>query len=100
MNYWCCYILIKSSQWINNLKGYLSNRQTLADRYARERNQVQIPVKISRNKKIILSPGEHSELIRDIIEDFSPRFAPGSQLIYAVTRVANGVILMKPYLLR
>jgi len=73
----------KSSQWINNLKGYLSNRQTLADRYARERNQVQIPVKISRNKKIILSPGEHSELIRDIIEDFSPRFAPGSQLIYA-----------------
>jgi hypothetical protein len=29
------------------------------------------------------SPGEHSELIREIIESFAARFAPGSMLIYA-----------------
>lgn len=28
-------------------------------------------------------PGEHSELIPAIIEDFAPRFAPGSLLVYA-----------------
>lgn len=40
-------------------------------------------MRIARGKKITLSPGEHSELIRAIIEDFGPRFAPGSVLIYA-----------------
>jgi hypothetical protein len=30
-----------------------------------------------------LSPGEHSELIRAIIESFAPRFVPGAVLIYA-----------------
>lgn len=42
-----------------------------------------IPVEIAPGKKINLSPGGHSELIRAIIEDFAPRFAPGSVLIYA-----------------
>jgi hypothetical protein len=30
-----------------------------------------------------LSPGEHSELIRAIIEEFAARFVPGGQLVYA-----------------
>ena len=42
-----------------------------------------IPVVIAPGKTIALSPGEHSELIRAIIEDFAPRFAPGSVLVYA-----------------
>ena len=42
-----------------------------------------IPVVIAAGTSIHLSPGEHSELIRDIVEQFAPRFAPGSVLIYA-----------------
>jgi hypothetical protein len=42
-----------------------------------------IPVCITKGASIHLSPGEHSELIRAIIEEFAPRFAPGSILIYA-----------------
>jgi hypothetical protein len=42
-----------------------------------------IPVQIAQDRQINLSPGEHSELIRDIIESFAPRFAPGAVLIYA-----------------
>ena len=34
-------------------------------------------------RKIALSPGEHSELIRAIIEDFGARFVPGGVLVYA-----------------
>jgi hypothetical protein len=30
-----------------------------------------------------LSPGKHSQLIKDIIENFAPRFMPGSRLLYA-----------------
>ncbi len=69
--------------WGDNLSVYLSKRKTLADRYAKERNQNRIPVQITQGKEIILSPGKHSELIRSIIEDFAQRFAPGSHLIYA-----------------
>ncbi len=70
-------------KWHDNLTAYLAERETLAARYAKEREQNRIPVEIAPGKKITLSPGEHSELIRAIIEDFAPRFAPGSVLVYA-----------------
>lgn len=72
-----------SSLWHDNLTAYLAKRETLVAKYAKEREQNRIPVEIAPHKKITLSPGEHSELIRDIIEDFAPRFAPGSLLVYA-----------------
>ncbi|MBD3812839.1 MAG: restriction endonuclease [Betaproteobacteria bacterium] len=72
-----------SSKWHDNLTAYLAERETLVARYAMEREQNRIPVEIAPGKEITLSPGEHSELIRAIIEDFAPRFAPGSVLVYA-----------------
>lgn len=69
--------------WHDNLAAYLSERETLVARYAKAREQNRIPVEISPGQQITLSPGEHSELIRSIIEDFAPRFAPGSVLVYA-----------------
>jgi len=42
-----------------------------------------LPVQVAPGKTIALSPGEHSELIRKIIEDFGGRFVPGGVLIYA-----------------
>ena len=67
----------------NNLTSYLAGRETLASRYAMEREQNRVPVKIAKDKEITLSPGEHSELIRDIIENFGPQFVSGGKLIYA-----------------
>lgn len=72
-----------SDQWHDNLTAYLAERETLVAKYAKEREQNRIPVEIAPGKEITLSPGEHSELIRAIIEDFAPRFAPGSVLVYA-----------------
>lgn len=72
-----------TSAWHDNLTKYLAERETLASRYAKEREQNRIPVRISHDQKISLSPGEHSELIQAIILDFAPRFAPDSALIYA-----------------
>lgn len=69
--------------WPQRLSAYLSGRQTLVAQYAKARKQNRIPVNIAPGKAIDLSPGEHSELIRDIIEDFASRFAPGSVLVYA-----------------
>jgi hypothetical protein len=72
-----------TKQWPAKLAAYLTEHQTLIAQYARERKHNLIPVVIAPDKTIALSPGEHSELIRAIIEDFAPRFAPGSVLVYA-----------------
>lgn len=68
--------------WHDQLAAYLAGRETLATRYAKEREQNRVPVEIAPGKTITLSPGEHSALIQAIVEDFAPRFAPGSTLAY------------------
>jgi hypothetical protein len=72
-----------TKKWRRSLASYLSKRETLVAQYAKEREQNRIPVEIASGQQITLSPGEHSELIRAIIENFAPRFAPGSVLVYA-----------------
>lgn len=71
-----------SSSWEVNLMGYLAEQGTLAARYAKEREQKLVPVQLAPGLTIALSPGDHSELIRAIIEGFAPRYAPGSQVVY------------------
>ncbi|MBK1648220.1 BsuBI/PstI family type II restriction endonuclease [Rhabdochromatium marinum] len=68
--------------WHGMLAAYLAERETLIDRYAKAREQNRVPVEVALGKTITLSPGQHSELIRAIIEDFAPRFAQGSLLVY------------------
>ena len=75
-----CYC---TKKWTAKLAAYLADHKTLIAQYAKERKHNLIPVVIALGKTIALSPGEHSELIRAIIEDFAPRFAPGSVLAYA-----------------
>jgi hypothetical protein len=68
--------------WQISLDDYLSKNTSLAAKYARSREQVKIPVNVDKDLVLKLSSGEHSLLIKDIIEEFGPRFAPGSKLIY------------------
>jgi len=53
----------------------------LAERYQASREMEMIPVQNIEGLK--LSPGKHSQLIKDIIDNFAPRFIPGSRLLYA-----------------
>jgi hypothetical protein len=75
--------LYGSPRWIDALTRYLENHETLVQRYARERDMVRVPVALPDGTDIVLSAGEHSELIKAIIEEFAPRFAPGGRLVYA-----------------
>lgn len=68
--------------WHDTLAAWLAKRETLAARYAMEREQNRIPVQIAEGQTITLSPGDHSELICLIVEDFAQRFAPGASLVY------------------
>jgi len=71
-----------SDEWEQKLSIFHASHETLVAKYAKEREQTLVPVKIPDGEKIELSPGEHSELIREIIENFAPRFAPGSDPVY------------------
>ena len=68
--------------WKTNLKGYLAERPSLSEKNAQHRALQQIPVEIAPGQKIKLSPGEHNELIKAVIESFAPRFVPGCVLVY------------------
>jgi adenine-specific DNA-methyltransferase len=73
---------VGTEEWDARLREYMADHDALVARYAREREHNLVPVSIGVDQQIALTPGEHNELIRDIIQDFAPRFAPGSILVY------------------
>ena len=73
--------LFGTDQYLQALELYHKKIGALAERYQATRDMEMIPVKNVEGLK--LSPGKHSELIKDIIDNFAPRFIPGSRLLYA-----------------
>lgn len=61
---------------------YKAIRQSLIEKWAKVREMEMIPIILNNGKSITLSPGEHSELIKAIVEDFGSRFASGGELVY------------------
>jgi hypothetical protein len=41
-----------------------------------------IPVTLTHDREIYLTPGQHNQLVKAILDEFAPRFAPGGQVIY------------------
>ncbi len=72
-----------TAAWNRNLAKYLKTNKTLTARYAKEREMKKLPVKLATGETIRLSPGDHSALIKAIVEEFAPRYVPGGILIYA-----------------
>ncbi len=71
-----------TASYPNLLVEYQSQRISLSERYAREREMMMIPVTISNQQTIKLSSGVHSQLIKQMIESFGSRYVPNGQLIY------------------
>jgi len=69
------------TEWSHALKEYLNDRETLIERYARKKAESQLQIKVGENE-IQISPGGHSELIKQILEEFRPRFAPNATILY------------------
>ena len=72
----------KTTDFESLLAEFIKNQSTLSAQYAHEREMKMVSVKIKENHSIQISPGKHSELIRDIIEQMAPRFLPNSVLVY------------------
>ncbi|NLX98141.1 MAG: N-6 DNA methylase [Rhodopirellula sp.] len=71
-----------SKAWDKNLQTWLTSVETLKARYAKERKMARIPLTLTTGEKIDLSPGGQNVLIKEIIEEFCPRFTPSGKPIY------------------
>lgn len=71
-----------SPEWDKNLRTWLTSVETLKTRYAKERSMTRIPLTLSTGEKIDLSPGGQNVLVKQIIDEFCPRFTPGGNPIY------------------
>ena len=71
-----------SRNWHMMLSSYLATQESLATRYANERKMKLVPLALKDGKTLYLAPGEHSQLITDIVKEFGPRFAPGAEVLY------------------
>ena len=71
----------KSINWNKNLTKYLAKHEKLVKIYENKRKIEKVPIKIN-GKDFEFSTGKHNELQKAIIEEFAPRFAPNSVVVY------------------
>ncbi len=70
-----------TKDWNKELAKYLKNYEKLISIYENKRNLTKIPVKIN-GENFEFSTGKHNELQKAIIEEFAPRFAQNSIVLY------------------
>jgi adenine-specific DNA-methyltransferase len=82
----------KTRGWNEALKSYLTRVGSLSKKYKAERDLQMVRCQLPDGAVFNMSPGAHSELIRNILENFAPRFAPGARLLYVGDTGNKGVI--------
>lgn len=70
-----------SNEWDLKLNEFLLTHETLKSKYESKRNLTKIPVIINA-LDFEFSTGKHNELQKAIIEEFAPRFAQNTEVIY------------------
>ena len=71
----------ETKDWNKELAKYLKKHEKLISIYENKRNLTKIPVKIN-GENFEFSTGKHNELQKAIIEEFAPRFAQNSIVLY------------------
>lgn len=61
---------------------YLRLVPSLRTQYAMQRQLTQIPVTLNDGRRVTLTPGGQNVLLKQMVEGFCPRFAPGGKTLY------------------
>ena len=65
-----------------HLKEYLVDQPGLVARYSRERAQDMLPVTLLDGAPVELTPGGQNVLLKQMVEEFCPRWTPGGHILY------------------
>lgn len=57
-------------------------KETLAARWAAERDIARVPIEVAPGVELSFGPGEHNLLIKATIEEFLPRYGHGARVLY------------------
>jgi hypothetical protein len=77
--------------WEQALSGFQSRHARLIDLYRSKKEMQKMPVLIN-GAELTFSPGKHNELQKAILEEFAPRFAPGSMCLYVGDTIVKDLI--------
>jgi len=72
----------ESDRWDDLLDNYLADLPGLRAQYARARSLQQIPVTLPDGSEVTLTPGGQNILIKQMLDEFCPRFTPGGRVLY------------------
>ena len=78
-----------SATW--QMNRFLAYHDKLVDIYASKKKMTMMPVKIN-GSDFRFSAGKHNELQKAIIEEFAPRFAPGSECLYVGDTIEKDLV--------
>ena len=73
------------------ISNFLEQHESLISIYASKKRQQKIPITIN-GKNFSFSTGKHNMLQKAIIEEFGPRFAPGSECLYVGDTTAKNLV--------
>jgi adenine-specific DNA-methyltransferase len=68
--------------WTDALDGWDKLAGSLQERWAAEREMSMVPVTLPDGRAISLTAGGQNPLIKAVVEEFAPRFAPGGRILY------------------
>ena len=71
-----------TESWDASVERYKQGHDSLTEIWRQERRMRMIPVQLDPGTTINLTPGDHSELINNVIAEFAPRFAPNAEVVY------------------
>ena len=71
-----------SRSWDKSVKSFMNSSEALRRLQPRERKMELMPVALPDGRELKLTAGGQNELVKRIIEEFCPRFTPGSVLVY------------------
>jgi len=71
-----------TKRWKSAVNGFVKRPGSLLTVYQKRRAGHSVPVRLSDEVALNLSPGRHNQLQAAIIQEFAPRFAPGAHLLY------------------
>jgi len=71
-----------TSGWKRACETFLAAQGSLREKYGKKITRRLVPVRLPDGNTFELSPGEHNVVQAAVVEQFIPRFAPGSRLLY------------------
>lgn len=81
--------------WQRAVEQVLSDKPSLEQQLARERQLVRVKVTLPSYATLDFSPGVHNELQKSIIEEFLPRFGKGAEVLYVGDTDNKSLVLEK-----